>query len=328
MIKGVARAPAAVSLTTKDAVPAMLKNRICARPQFKAERAFRPICQVRNRQQQSFARLVHSRSTVPVFINPTGVSPLDPLLPITKANSKGETPTAAAIAAPNVTPPTANPAGSHVAPGLSALAADPRDLMPAPPKPIFGLARQSVHFRRMSGIALRPGVERTPAHAHSALPGAPTPAFRSRPLNIALHSGMGRAVTPAKQALKALPDFRKPKFKTFDVAFNNTLINFDVPPRVEHGLPLAPFRAIFEHAGGTVKWFNTAKVVRAFDSDREIEIHIGDKAAKVNNQPLAMEAVPYIDHGRTIVPLSFIRDAMGLKVTFDQESGHLMIEKN
>ena len=44
--------------------------------------------------------------------------------------------------------------------------------------------------------------------------------------------------------------------------------------------------------------------------------------------PLKMEATPYIDRGRTIVPLSFIRDSMDVKVTFDPATGHLLIESN
>ncbi|HLK56750.1 MAG TPA: stalk domain-containing protein, partial [Chthonomonadaceae bacterium] len=103
--------------------------------------------------------------------------------------------------------------------------------------------------------------------------------------------------------------------KTFDVAFDNQRIAFDVPPRIENGLPLAPFRAIFEHTGGTVQWFGQSQTVRAVNSEREIEIKIGDKDAKVNNQTVTMEASPYIDHGRTIVPLSFVKDAMNVKVT-------------
>lgn len=197
------------------------------------------------------------------------------------------------ITAPSVNPPV-NANVPHFAPGLDALASDPRDLMPAP-KATFGLARQSAHFRRLGGIALRPGTER-------------------------------RTVSSVPVAA-VLPGFPKSSLKTFDVMFGNSLIKFDVAPRIENGLPLAPFRAIFEHSGGLVKWNNDDKIVRASDTDREIEIRIGNKEAKVNSKSLMMEATPYLDHGRTIVPLSFIRDAMDLKVTFDPETGHLLIEK-
>jgi hypothetical protein len=116
--------------------------------------------------------------------------------------------------------------------------------------------------------------------------------------------------------------------KTFAVAFDSTRIAFDVPPRVEHGLPLAPFRAIFEHTGGTVQWFSDSKTVRAVNSAREIDIRIGDRNAKVNNETVKMAATPYIDRGRTIVPLSFVKDAMGVNIQYDARTGHMLIESN
>jgi len=210
---------------------------------------------------------------------------------------------AAVIGAPSNTRPTINPS-AHVAPGLAALAADPRELMPS--STIAGLAHLAPHFPHAGAIALRPSTSRSGAHAVAT----------------------GQPAVRAAAAQPTLPRFSPtPRRKTFDVAFNNRMINFDVPPREENGIPLAPFRAIFENTGGTVKWNNDAKIVHAFDSQHDIEIKIGDKEATVNNTPLSMEAVPYIDHGRTIVPLSFVRDAMDVKITYDKETGHLLIEK-
>lgn len=116
------------------------------------------------------------------------------------------------------------------------------------------------------------------------------------------------------------------KMRTFQVAFDNSVLAFDVPPRIQEGIPLAPFRQIFEHTGGVIKWFNQSKTVRAINSSREIEIHIGDRDATVNNETIKMQATPYIDHGRTIVPLSFVRDALNVIVHFDPKTGRLMIQ--
>jgi hypothetical protein len=112
----------------------------------------------------------------------------------------------------------------------------------------------------------------------------------------------------------------------FEVAFDNTRIAFDVPPRVEHGLPLAPFRQIFEHAGGTVRWYNQSQTVRAYNATREIEFKVGQKTATVNNHAVKMDAKSYVDHGRTIVPLTFVRDALNVTVQYDAATGHLRIE--
>ncbi len=112
----------------------------------------------------------------------------------------------------------------------------------------------------------------------------------------------------------------------FQVAFDGQQIAFDVPPRVEGGVRLAPFRQIFEHTGGRLYWFGgTAQTVRAVNSSREIELKIGSLSALVNNTAINMDRAPYIDGGRTIVPLTFIRDALDVVVSYDDKTGNLLI---
>lgn len=113
---------------------------------------------------------------------------------------------------------------------------------------------------------------------------------------------------------------------TFQVVFDNTRIAFDVPPRMQNGVPLAPFRQIFEHTGGWLFWYPQSRTVRAVNAEREIELRIGSPSARVNNQTLSMEVAPFIDRGRTIVPLSFVRDAMDVKIHYDPKTGNLLIE--
>jgi hypothetical protein len=120
-----------------------------------------------------------------------------------------------------------------------------------------------------------------------------------------------------------------PRGGSFDVAFNGIPIVFDVLPRIEGGIKLAPFRQIFEHTGGRLYWFGgAAQTVRAVNDTREIEIKIGNADATVNNHTIRMERTPYIDSGRTIVPLTFIRDSLSVKIDFNEKTGHLLIESN
>jgi LysM repeat protein len=128
-------------------------------------------------------------------------------------------------------------------------------------------------------------------------------------------------------ALKPGSSIIVPSVRSFDVAFDGRQIAFDVAPRVENGMPLAPFRQIFEHTGGRLYWFGgSAQTVKAVSETRDIQIKIGNADASVNNQKLSMERKPYILGGRTIVPLSFVRDALNVKVNFDQKTGRLLLQ--
>ena len=117
-----------------------------------------------------------------------------------------------------------------------------------------------------------------------------------------------------------------PRGGSFQVAFNGRMIRFDVQPRIEKGVKLSPFRQIFEHSGGKLYWYGSDKAVRAINATREIEIRIGDPTALVNNDKVKMERAPFVENGRTIVPITFVRDAMNVKISFDEKTGRLLIE--
>lgn len=112
---------------------------------------------------------------------------------------------------------------------------------------------------------------------------------------------------------------------TFAVLLNGQMVDFDVAPSVRGGIPLTPFRHLLESAGGKVSWSHAAKTVTASAAGRGIWLKIGDRMARVGDLDLKLEIEPYIDSGRTIVPLSFIGDALKVNVDYDPATGHVLI---
>lgn len=142
----------------------------------------------------------------------------------------------------------------------------------------------------------------------------------------------GSAITAVKTAASAgmvsiVKGTRLPNFGRFSVAFEGRFIDFDVQPRVDSGVPMTPFRHLFEANGGKVKWENGNKSLLAQGDGKSVFIQIGDPLAKVNELSIRMETSPYLDRGRTIVPLSFLRDALAVNVDYDKATGHVLITK-
>lgn len=157
-------------------------------------------------------------------------------------------------------------------------------------------------------------------------PVAATPLART-PVRLSI-AGPVRAIqinrgdlSPAGRPASFVPDVRQ----GLQVAFDGTQIAFDVQPRVEKGLPLAPFRQIFEHTGGQVMWVPSTRVVRAVNAEREIVLSVNGGTAVVNGESVMLERAPFIERGRTIVPLSFIGKALDVKVDYDPSTGRLSI---
>lgn len=216
----------------------------------------------------------------------------------------------------------------------------------------------SVSPTMMGGAAVTPGVRivaRKPAALRTAtrpsaavLPGLSGPGgliatpVASAPVTIRMKAGetletIGRRTGIAPKEIARLNNLDKETVKpgqslivpsngAFDVAFDGVQIAFDVAPRVDAGVHMAPFRQIFEHTGGKLYWFGgNAKTVRAVNSTREVEIKVGKGDAVVNNQVVHMEKTPYLETGRTIVPLSFVRDALDLRIQFNPGTGRMLL---
>lgn len=119
---------------------------------------------------------------------------------------------------------------------------------------------------------------------------------------------------------------RLPDIGTFTILLDSRPVQFDhVLPRVMSGVPLTPFRHLFEQSGGTVVWEGTAKVVQAKGGGKQIVFKIGDKTATINQSAYTLELAPFIDRGRSVVPLSFVKDTLNVNVEYDPKTGHVLI---
>ncbi len=110
-----------------------------------------------------------------------------------------------------------------------------------------------------------------------------------------------------------------------DIYLEGAKVTFDVSPRITEGVPLAPFRHLFEADGGKVKWDHNSKRVDGTSDSMTLSFSVGNPNATVNGRSMFMETAPFIEHGRTIVPLSFMGEALGYSISFDQNSGHVLI---
>ena len=54
-------------------------------------------------------------------------------------------------------------------------------------------------------------------------------------------------------------------------------------------------------------------------------ITVGKNQAQVNGQTFTMDRAAFVERGRTIVPLSFVGQALDVNVKYDPATGHLEI---
>lgn len=107
--------------------------------------------------------------------------------------------------------------------------------------------------------------------------------------------------------------------------FNHTTVQMDRPLSAQDGVVFGPLRQIFEQGGGTLTWEARTGTVHAKNATRDIILTIGQPTALVNAKEVTLDGTPYLLTGRTMVPVSFVSEAMDANVQYDAATGHLLI---
>lgn len=101
------------------------------------------------------------------------------------------------------------------------------------------------------------------------------------------------------------------------VELNDQRLVTSVPPLVMDGRTLVPMRDIFEALGASVNYNALTRGINATKENSTVNLQIGNRAATVNGQTVYLEQAPLIVSGSTLVPLRFVSEAMGARVTYN-----------
>lgn len=101
--------------------------------------------------------------------------------------------------------------------------------------------------------------------------------------------------------------------------------NRGTQPEIKAGRTFLPIAPLIEALGGTVNWNDQQKKVTIVLGSDTIELQIGNKQAMVNGVAKSLEVAPYISNGRTMLPLRFIIENLGLTVDWNQQEQAIII---
>jgi VCBS repeat-containing protein len=99
----------------------------------------------------------------------------------------------------------------------------------------------------------------------------------------------------------------------------------DAPAAIVEDRTLVPLRAVVEHLGGSIVWDAKTRQVTLKARGTTISLTIGKSTALVNGKPLVIDpknskVVPLISSGRTMLPLRFVAENLGLQVGWDAKA--------
>ncbi|ADL08520.1 N-acetylmuramoyl-L-alanine amidase family protein [Thermosediminibacter oceani] len=102
-----------------------------------------------------------------------------------------------------------------------------------------------------------------------------------------------------------------------EIYINQKKIVSDVAPIIYKDRTLVPLRVISENLGAAVHWDAVQRTVRVVSGKTLIVLKINDTKAFINQTPVTLDVPPMIIKDRTMVPLRFIGESLGAKVSWD-----------
>ncbi|WP_410768455.1 N-acetylmuramoyl-L-alanine amidase [Fontibacillus sp. BL9] len=93
-----------------------------------------------------------------------------------------------------------------------------------------------------------------------------------------------------------------------------------------NGNVMIPIRVVVEELGFDVDWDKETRTITIQQSNTELKLVVGQSTATVNGTKVKLAVAPKLINDTTIVPLRFVGEQMGLKVSWNNEekSAHLI----
>lgn len=100
---------------------------------------------------------------------------------------------------------------------------------------------------------------------------------------------------------------------------NEVKKEMDMAPIVKDGRTFLPVRYVMEAVGADVKWDEKDKKVEILLGDKNVQLWVGKNYAIVNGERKQIDTAnnkltPFVVNGRTILPLRFVSESLGLDV--------------
>lgn len=102
-------------------------------------------------------------------------------------------------------------------------------------------------------------------------------------------------------------------------------IECEVSPMIINDRTMVPVRVLFENFDADVEWDAAASQVHITARETDIVFTIGSKIAVVNGNNVTLDAAPMILRDRTLVPIRFVSENLGCKVSWDDVTKSVFI---
>lgn len=117
------------------------------------------------------------------------------------------------------------------------------------------------------------------------------------------------------------------RFGSAEVSADGISLPTDAAPVVIENRTFVPVRAVSEMIGATVGWDAQTRTVTIEADGKRLSIPVDSNTATLDGKEVPMDASAQIVDGRTVLPLRFVSESLGLKVEWDAKTQTITIER-
>ena len=144
--------------------------------------------------------------------------------------------------------------------------------------------------------------------------------FNDREESFAVKPGDKLKVTGAAPVIRMdftyrVQDVVRMKIGSETVVINDQNIKIDTPPMVKGGRTYVPFRAVAEAFNAKVTYNSETRKVTAELDGVTVEMTIDRSDYTVNGETRQMDAAPFVENARTMIPVRYVAEPFGIKVS-------------
>lgn len=101
---------------------------------------------------------------------------------------------------------------------------------------------------------------------------------------------------------------------SYTMEVDNKKLSLDAAPMIRSDRTYVPYRALGEAFGAKVEWFPASQSVYVSQSDKLVTMTNQSTRYTVNGMAKTMDAAPFIQNSRMMVPVRFVAENLGYKV--------------
>lgn len=133
--------------------------------------------------------------------------------------------------------------------------------------------------------------------------------------------------TPVDNSMMTTPISPSRAPDKITIMVNGKEVKSDVPPYETEGRVMVPYRFVAEALGCKVDWDGGFYKVTATKGESVIWMIIDMKVININGQNKRIDVPPVLREGRTFVPVRFMSEALGYKVSWNENTNTVYINE-